>query len=174
MSAPHPALVTLRKNVDRFMARILAKHRDVMACRAGCADCCTADLTVFPVEAAPLAAALDALPQDLRDAVRDRALRGEHCALLVESRCAIYDQRPIICRTQGLPLRLEDGGVTGCPRNFGGAAEEIPPDDHLDLPRLNMMLAVLHSTYLKENALDDVRIRLADLAASVATGAFRP
>ena len=174
MSAPHPALVTLRENVDRFMARVLAKHRDVMACAAGCADCCAADLTVFPVEAAPLAGALEALPQDLRDAVRDRARRGAHCALLVGSRCSVYGQRPIICRTQGLPLRLEDGGVTGCPRNFGRAAETIPPDDHLDLPRLNMMLAVLHGAYLKENGLDDVRIRLADLAASLAIGVSRP
>lgn len=161
MSAPSPALRSLRENVDRFMAACLERHRDAMSCRAGCAMCCAADLTVFPVEAAPLAAAVEALPPPQRAAIRARAIAGRHCALLVEGRCAVYAERPIICRTQGLPLRLDDGSVTACPLNFGDAPEEVPAADHLDLTRLNTMLAVLH----RATPGDGERVRLADIAA---------
>ncbi len=160
MSALHPALRSLRDNVDRFMAACLDGHRAVMACREGCAACCAADLTVFPVEAAPLAAAAAALPPALRAAVRGRAAAGAHCAFLVDGRCAVYAARPIICRTQGLPLRLDDDSVTACPRNFRGAPEALPAEDHLDLTRLNTLLAVLH----RAAPGDGGRVRLADIA----------
>ena len=162
MSAPHPALASLRENVDRFMEACLGRHRAVMACSEGCAACCDADLSVFPVEAAPLVAAVEALPEEVREAVRARARADQRCALLINDRCAVYEQRPIICRTQGLALRLDDDSVTACPLNFGGAPEEIPAADHLDLTRLNTMLAVLHHA----SPGDGERVRLADIALS--------
>ena len=158
------SLGTLRENVDRFMALCLARHREAMACRAGCASCCAADLTVFPVEAAPLAAAVDALSDDLRAAVRARAAAGTHCALLVDGRCAVYAARPILCRTQGLALALDDGTVAACPLNFDGAPERVPPEDRLDLSRLNLMLSMLHRAYATVEGIPEDRVRLADIA----------
>ena len=165
MSATHPALRNLRENVDRFMARCLERHGEAMACAEGCATCCEADLTVFPVEATPLAAAVAALPAGLRVAIGERVAAGAHCALLVDDRCVVYEERPIICRTQGLPLRLQDGSVASCPLNFSGAPEALPPEDHLDLERLNVMLSVLHRAAQGAGAVAE-RVRLADLASS--------
>jgi hypothetical protein len=73
-----------------------------------------------------------------------------------DGRCAIYPHRPLVCRTQGLPLRYpegvipalavlargRDGGdpITWCPLNF----REHPPDagDVLDAERVDAMLAL--------------------------------
>ncbi len=162
----HTSLVTLRGNVDRFMTGCLTRHRDAMACKEGCATCCAADLTIFPVEAAPLRAACEALPDDARAAIRARAAAGQHCALLLDGRCAVYAERPIICRTQGLALDLEDGTVTACPLNFDGAPEGVPAEDRLALPRLNLMLSMLHRAHCATEGIPEDRIRIADIALS--------
>jgi len=44
--------------------------------------------------------------------------RAEGCAALdAEGRCRIYAARPLVCRTHGVPVRVE-GAVSACPRNF--------------------------------------------------------
>ncbi len=164
------ALVTLRENVDRFMVQCLERHGDAMACQPGCATCCAADLTVFPVEAAPLFTAVQALPEELRAAVRERAEAGVHCALLVNERCVVYEERPVICRTQGLALLLDDGTVAACPLNFDDTPEAVPAEDQMSLPRLNLMLSMLHRSSLALVGHPDERVRLADIAGAT----FRP
>ena len=158
------ALVTLRENVDSFMAQCLERHSDVMACRAGCASCCDTDISVFPVEAAPMVEAVRELPDETRAAVKARVEAGTHCAFLVSDRCVVYEERPIICRTQGLALLLEDGTVAACPLNFGGAPETVPAESQMSLERLNLMLSMLHRASLALVGTADERIRLADLA----------
>lgn len=61
------------------------------------------------------------------------------CAFLdAEKRCRVYEHRPYVCRTQGLPLRwLEEDEATDevfeardiCPLNAEGTPlEELPPE----------------------------------------------
>jgi hypothetical protein len=80
--------------------------------------------------------------------------------LLVDDRCAVYESRPLICRTQGLPLLIEaeDGWqeVDFCPLNFTAPnAFDDLDDDHLaPLDALNLKLAIVNLQYCQENGVD--------------------
>lgn len=109
--------------VDEAAAPVARANARRLACRPGCADCCVDGLTVFAIEAAVL---LRRYP-DLFEASEARPPGA--CALLDrDGRCRVYEHRPYVCRTQGLPLRwLEEDEVGGeiveardiCPKNVG-------------------------------------------------------
>jgi hypothetical protein len=120
---------------DQFFDAVFERHRAQMVCRPGCADCCRQELTVLLVEALALMESLEALPGPLRRQLA-RPDRGP-CALLHQDRCVVYAQRPVLCRTHGLPVRYADpdrpqqpAEVSWCPLNF--TSGEVPPDAVLE------------------------------------------
>jgi hypothetical protein len=152
--------------VDALASRLSSRYAAHLACRAGCSGCCRHHLSVFAVEAAALRQAIEALPGDLQQRIRAQAREtdareaiGEPaaCPLLVDERCAIYASRPLICRTQGLPLLLEadDGAleVDFCPLNFTapGATDELDGAHLVPLDRINLQLALVNLRYCREN-----------------------
>lgn len=105
-------LLRIHADVDTAAAELAARHAARLRCGPGCADCCVDGLTVFEVEAERIRKAASAwLP------TADPHPPGRCAFLDAELRCRIYEARPYVCRTQGLPLRWlgEDGG--------GGTAE---------------------------------------------------
>lgn len=159
------ALISLRANVDAFMEKVAARHRLRFACAATCSGCCLPGLSVFPVEAVPMAEAVSKLPREVQGRLALQKDNEEHCVFLLDDLCSIYDQRPIICRSQGLPLLLEDGEVDLCPEHVraGLRVEDLAPEDVLALERLNTMLVVLQRTWSRQTKLSNNRIPLADL-----------
>ena len=70
--------------------------------------------------------------------------------------CLIYSSRPVICRTQGLPLLyLDDEGeslsIALCDRNFTDQNDdyEFNTADCLDLDRINSQLYKLNLEFIK-------------------------
>jgi len=99
------SLARFHADVDARAAELAARHASRLQCRRGCSACCQDELSVTRVEA------------DLIRAVHGELLaEGEPgpaggCAFLdADGACRIYHERPLVCRTQGLPLRvfLED------------------------------------------------------------------
>jgi Fe-S-cluster containining protein len=134
------------------------------------------------VEAEEARAAVEALPIPMRARVEEQArevikleARGEgvDCPLLIDNRCSIYESRPLICRTQGLPLLMksEDGEqeVDFCPLNFtgDGASDDLDEDHLAPLDALNMRLALVNLEHCRETGLDDessgARVKMADI-----------
>ena len=120
-------LIALHEEVDHQAAALQELHADRLQCRRGCASCCVDDLSVFEVEAVRI-----------RIACADVLAEAPHgpggCAFLdAEGACRIYDHRPYVCRTQGLPLRWADPDQPGierrdiCPLNEAGAPVETLP-----------------------------------------------
>ena len=161
----YPKLV---EQVDDLTARLRVRYHNHLVCQAGCSGCCQHHLAVFPVEAASLKDALRALPVVLRMRLRQQALdtqareaadRDAACPLLVEDRCAVYAKRPLICRTQGLPLLYasEDGEpeVDFCPLNFTAPQAIADLEEHYLIPldKLNLQLALANLEYCHAQAI---------------------
>ena len=150
-AAARRALVVLRDRVDDHFDQAEERSPGQMQCRAGCDMCCHARLTVFAIEAERIASALATLARrdpELRERVRRQAddpAESDHCALLVDGRCSIYADRPLICRSHGLPIAVtDDEGETTvdcCPLNFRGV--NPPVASILRLDALNRPLAVM-------------------------------
>ncbi len=159
--------------VDALCASTFERFAGQIRCRPGCDACCL-HLSIFPVEAAVIAAQFRTLP--LIEQQRIRALvqqttEGESCPLLHEGLCQIYGVRPLICRTHGLPLMVqEEAGqrVDFCPENFQGL-ESLPADAVLSLDTLNQTLSAINAHFVA-NALDgddSGRIMLRELILSI-------
>ena len=148
--------------VDELCARIEGDFRERIVCRRGCDSCCR-HLSLFPVEAAALSAALAEAPVGLAAEIRERAraAAGEDgaCPLLKDGACLLYAARPLICRTHGLPLLGRRDGerfIDYCPLNFLGM-ESLPASAVVDLETLNATLAAVNRLFVKESGGDEAR-----------------
>lgn len=140
----------LRDEVDRRAAELARRHGRHIVCRPGCSACCV-NLTVLPVE-------FEAIRRSLAGAAGPAvSFDGQApCGYLVDGLCAIYPQRPIICRTHGLPIAFrndedQEWSVSFCERNFANAGQrdlEFGPESTLDLDDLNDRLARINLAYL--------------------------
>lgn len=156
--------------VDELAADVARKNAERLVCRAGCAGCCADGLTVFEIEAA-------AIRDEYADLLEHAEPHEEGaCAFLDgEGRCRIYERRPYVCRTQGLPLRWIDEDDEGnpfegrdiCPLNDerGPALEELPADAMWSIGPFEERL--------RERQKDDARVALRDLFAKKAPGGKR-
>ncbi len=139
-TAHYRALVA---KADGFFARVHLRHAAAMECDAGCSDCCQAGLTVTGVEAAAIRAHLAELDDAAREALRTAPRTG--CAALdAEGRCRIYAARPLVCRTHGVPVRVE-GVVSACPRNFRGGMPD--GDAVLEQATMSTLLAAVDAAH---------------------------
>ena len=109
-----------------------------LACQKGCAQCCTHSLSVLSVEAY-------AISESLSAHFAPPKRRADKCVFLDENdACTIYQSRPLLCRTHGLPIRSKQGaapssslrilqeGVSVCALNFekeAPSANDIIDDD---------------------------------------------
>lgn len=143
----------LLARIDEMCQATAERFREQIVCRAGCDSCCR-HLSIFAVEAAALKQALLELPVEQAQTIRAAAARAAAdgpCPLLDGGLCLLYQARPIICRTHGLPLLLTRDGenqIDFCPENFRGLTS-IPGNAVLDLERVNAALTTINALYLR-------------------------
>jgi len=115
------ALEELYREVDRVAGQVAAGN-PWLACAPGCTDCCLDDLTIFEIEAKYILGTATGLHGQSPSAVGG-------CAFLSASgECRIYDSRPYVCRTQGLPLRwFEDPSDEASPEWRDVCPVSTPP-----------------------------------------------
>jgi hypothetical protein len=156
----------LHDEVERLAGRLADRHASRLQCRRGCDGCCRDDLSVFTVEA-----------ERIRKNHEDLLERGEpaaegRCALLDSGgSCRVYQDRPYVCRTQGLPLRwIDDEDIAAiveyrdiCPLNEAGGPplESLAADECWTVGPSERELAAIQRAF----AGDTRRIRLRDLFA---------
>lgn len=126
-------------------------HNKHLKCRIGCALCCI-DFSVFPIEFYFI---LNELKKNNFEPESDVNTENEICVFLKNSSCTIYQHRPIMCRTHGLPLLYSnDNGefeLSACELNF----TEFDFDDFTDentLPqdKYNSKLFLLNREFITE------------------------
>jgi Fe-S-cluster containining protein len=158
-------LVALHDEVDRETRALAVVHADRIQCRRGCHACCVDELTVTQIEA-----------ERIRRAHSDLLATGTPnpvgaCAFLDrEGACRVYAERPLVCRSQGLPLQIffedEQDEIEErrdiCPLNLeGGPPLESLPEEQCWLVGLyELRLATLDE---RAGGSDEDRVRLRDL-----------
>lgn len=167
-----PEYDALVAKVDAFAEKVATRRPADLECRRGCSGCCAPGLTVSPVEAAAIREHLEAA-----DGLPERGTDPEACAFLTpRGECSIYPARPLVCRTQGLPLLYPpdvvpaeavmasagEGEVTWCPLNFTESAPD--GEDVLDAGRLDEMLALINRRFVGERDEALARVPLEELA----------
>ena len=142
--------------LNRFYAAIVCRvkhltdfHADRLQCRRGCSGCCVDNITVWNVEA-------ENIRQNAVHLLLENAHENGACAFLDENGgCRIYESRPYVCRTQGLPLRWFDEIDREiyefrdiCPLNENGAPiEELTENECWTIGEPETHLAELQSEF---------------------------
>jgi len=190
VAPPPPEYALLTAKVDAFAAAVQSRCSAEMSCRAGCGGCCLVELSVSNVEAAAMMDYLRSLHPEEQRRVAMQVLRPQfgsqpRCVLLDDDdSCRLYAARPLVCRSQGLPLRyphelipaeavrvrLTNGVVTVCPLNF--TTQTPAATDVLDAERIDQILAVLNHRHSQQHGLDPARRW--SLAEIVTTAAEAP
>ena len=122
-----------------------------MKCRNGC-DLCCIDFSVFPVEFYFI---LNELKKENIKPGINEDLGTEICAFLKNHSCTIYSQRPIMCRTHGLPLLYanDDGEweLSACELNFTEFDfDDFTMENTLPQDKYNSKLFLLNREFIAE------------------------
>lgn len=108
----------LRTKIDNHAHELEKIHSNEMQCKKGCDRCCM-DYSIFPIE-------FYSIVNDLKtNGLKPKTLGNSDksaCIFLKNSVCTIYEHRPIICRTHGLPLLFmnenSEWELSACELNF--------------------------------------------------------
>jgi Fe-S-cluster containining protein len=165
---PEPYL-KLRGRVDQLGAAITETQREHLRCEPGCCDCCVGGLTLVAVEAVVLGAELGLPAEQVRALIGEPPVAASgHCALLDgNGRCGAYSARPIVCRTEGLPLDYPaPTGIVSCEKNF----KAVVPDRNaaFDMTNLETALFAVNLDYCRRHGADPLgRVAIDRIAAAV-------
>jgi Fe-S-cluster containining protein len=113
----------IRGEVDASCKKLHAAHSKYTKCAKGCSDCCM-NFSVLPVE---FHAILDSIKnKEIQTSDPDKP---DGCLFLIHNVCGIYHERPVICRSHGLPiLHMNNSGdnweLSVCPLNFTTLPDE--------------------------------------------------
>lgn len=141
----------LRNKIDELTDRLEDLHQNHMACKMGC-DLCCMDYSILPIEFYCISSAL----KDKNVQIEVSNINeSSSCIFLKNHKCSIYSERPVICRTHGLPLLyMNDDGdweLSACELNFtlfsmdGFTIENTFPQD-----KFNSELFMLNKTFISE------------------------
>ncbi len=151
----------LIEKIDDLVLGIEQKYTDHIACKKGCDSCCRF-LNLFPVEAFALAIAFEQMPTNDQAKIIQNIEApfeqtnsepidemDEPCPLLINNSCALYLNRPIICRTHGYPIfmkKKEGSYIDFCPKNFKGF-KNFPKDALISIEQLNTTLTAINQHF---------------------------
>lgn len=119
--------------LDKQIAGIEEKNKARINCRKGCFSCCKDDLEVFGIEAENIRL------NHFEFLKNEKPHKNGMCAFLnEEGACRIYESRPFICRTHGVPISYLQEDEEGefelrdiCPLNEEGEPLETLPEEKL-------------------------------------------
>ncbi|HAQ60663.1 TPA: hypothetical protein DCR49_01465 [Candidatus Delongbacteria bacterium] len=135
------------KFVDEKISALEQIHSKYLVCKKKCSSCCM-DTTVLPIEFFSILSAVKSKNINI-------SVSKESCSLLKKSLCQIYEIRPLICRTHGLPLAYGQDddplskSVSFCELNFTKRIPAFKDSNILDMDELNIELVRLNEKFLK-------------------------
>lgn len=146
------AYYELIEYADEKIKKLEKIHSDNLVCKKKCSNCCL-DTSVLPIEFFSI---LNLLKQKK---IIPEPGKG-NCIFLKKGLCTIYDMRPLICRTHGLPLAYGEDedplnkNISFCELNFTKEIPEFTSENVLDMDELNIELVRLNENFIKTNDKD--------------------
>lgn len=142
--------LTLRKQIDTLTGKLETQHKKHMKCKAGC-DLCCMDYSVFPIEFHSI---LENIKQYKIEPKTNVKVNEDDCIFLIDHKCTIYEERPIICRTHGLPLLfVSDKGnweLSACELNFTEfEMDKFSEENTFPQDKFNSKLFMLNKEFIK-------------------------
>lgn len=153
--------VDLVTEIDVKIEALNKTHKQHMQCKAGCAKCCL-DFDVFPIEFYAIKSKMesDNFQIPVKKPTEEFDEEPESCLFLKDDMCQIYQYRPIICRSHGLPLlSMNETGefweLSHCDLNFETMEPDFFHDENsLVMDKFNSILFQTNISFIKENKLD--------------------
>ncbi len=151
MKAKTKGYYKLREEIDWLAKKLEKQHKKHLACKMGC-DLCCMDYSLLPVEFYSIANALK--DQNLKLDYPSVTKEG-NCVFLKDHKCTIYSERPIICRTHGLPLLYmnenEEWELSACELNFTTFdMDDFTNENTFPQDRFNSDLFMLNKEFIRE------------------------
>lgn len=87
----------LREEIDGIIRKLIEIHHSEINCKSGCSSCCE-NFSILPVEFYSIKNEIEKFK--ISTEIADK----NSCKFLINNKCSIYKSRPVICRTQGVPL----------------------------------------------------------------------
>ena len=142
----------LRDSIDKVSAKLHGQHKHFMQCRKGC-DLCCMDYSILPVEYHFIKNELKKNKD--KPLVEDNEVSSNGCVFLKNHECTIYRNRPVICRTHGLPLLFTNDNfeweLSTCELNFRQFDyEKFNPDNTFPQDTYNSKLFMLNKEFIAE------------------------
>lgn len=141
----------IRDKVDTLSEKLEGEHQKHLSCKMGC-DLCCMDYSIFPVEYYSIREALKAssFVPDLPS-----VNKPDSCVFLKDHKCTIYDERPVICRTHGLPLLFmgenDNWELSACELNFNNFDfADFTNENTFPQDRINSELFMANKTFIQE------------------------
>lgn len=140
----------LVNKIDQKALELSRKHQYHLQCKKGC-DLCCMDYSIFPVEFYSILKKLKSAGISLKPAKEN----GNSCAFLKDHTCSIYENRPIICRTHGLPLLYmnddNEWELSNCELNFKDFDfEQFTFDNTFPQDKFNSELFILNKEFVSD------------------------
>lgn len=111
------------KSIDSDLAKIFDYQKEYIFCKEGCAHCCkNADFPMSELEFEYLMLAYSELSDDIKNQITKNigiaktSKDKDHydCPFLINNKCSIYTNRPLVCRAFGV-LTQNANGVPAFP-----------------------------------------------------------
>jgi len=141
----------LINDVDRHSKKLTSIHSKHLHCKMGC-DLCCMDYRIFPVEFHTI---LNRIRKDKSFIKPEKQIDESTCIFLKNHACTIYENRPCICRTHGLPLLYmnddNEWELSNCELNFTDFDfDEFDSENTFPMDRFNSKLFVLNKQFISE------------------------
>ena len=175
-NSPHPLTTyfALRTKIDALCATLHAAQASAQACAPGCADCCGKLLRFSAIEIHAMACEVRAWPTARRAVLLAHLAhyaqekRRRPCPLLKDSLCLAYESRPLLCRSHGLLLALDEppgcGAVLStCPKNYQAPYPAAWAASALSQARLGTLLYHANGLFCRQAGISETR-RLSPLS----------
>lgn len=171
----------LRAKVDELCRARHREQADALACKAGCAACCQSLLYFSAVEISAMAFEITGWPPARRAALlkhldRYRSEgRRKPCPLLdQQGLCLAYESRPLLCRSHGLLLCLDEppmmGGVfSTCFLNYQSPYPDTWAQTALSQAKLGTLLFHVNGLFCRSTGRSEKR-RLSALSLPALLG----